>query len=326
VGFHAWSLRFAQDIDENKRGLDLAYNFGRPRFPVFVAGSFARDLAGFVLNEQNASRPARFYGLSVGSSFGFPGPLRAIALRTQYAIQYSELIDALRFPLDPNLLPPALPRLGTNAFLTGSLTYSTVQMQPYDISRSYGPTLTLSATYSEPYLGAQERAVALGWRAEQYVRFGFQESVLAMAYTGSWNAPVALGGYAAQNVPLVDQLVFGTGSPQEYARLRGYPLRRGNQLHVAQLEYRLLIVRINRGLGTLPAFARRIHAAVFCDAGDAYAGSFELRRLGVGAGGELRLDWAGGNYATNHTLRLGIARGLTEGGQWQWYVTTLFPF
>jgi hypothetical protein len=96
-------------------------------------------------------------------------------------------------------------------------------------------------------------------------------------------------------------------------------------MQVVQLEYRFLISRINRGVQTLPLFARRVHAAWFVDAGNAYTGRFSLTALGVGAGGELRFDWAAA-YGVNYTLRAGLAHGLTQGGQFQWYTTLARPF
>jgi hypothetical protein len=119
---------------------------------------------------------------------------------------------------------------------------------------------------------------------------------------------------------------MGRGAPGDYARLRGYPMRYGDQLHVAQVEYRALLMRINRGIDTLPLFARRVHSALFVDVGDAFvAGAFEPSRIGVGVGAELRLDWAA-QYGNNYMLRAGLARGLTQGGVWQWYTTLAFPF
>jgi hypothetical protein len=107
----------------------------------------------------------------------------------------------------------------------------------------------------------------------------------------------------------------------------GQAFRRGDQLHVLQAEYRFLISRINRGLSTLPIFARRVHAAVFSDVGDAFFGRFNVRRLSAGFGAELRFDWAGGlAYASNYSLRAGIARGVTAGGLLQWYLTLAVPF
>ena len=80
-----------------------------------------------------------------------------------------------------------------------------------------------------------------------------------------------------------------------------------------------------RGPQTLPVFARRLHAAVFSDIGDAWTGDFQFANLSVGIGAELRFDWSS-DYGRELTLRLGIAQGLTEGGVFQWYasMTRLF--
>lgn len=327
VGFHAYSLRIAQDLDENKRTIGFSYAYGRTRFPFFLSGSVQRDRIAFAIDQRNESAEVRNFQLSVGTTFGFPGPLRAIAVRTEYAVAHSDILDARRYDLDPSFAPPNLPRGGTDSSLSASFTYSTVQRQPYDISNSYGQSLSLWSAYSEPYLGARTRSIALGGRAEQFVRFDFRESVLAFAYTAQWHRSVTLGGYAAQIQPILDTIVQGKSAPGDYARLRGFQPRSGDQLQVAQAEYRLLIARINRGLSTLPIFARRVHAAIFVDAGDAYVGHFDPKRVGVGVGAELRLDWGGGlSYTSNYTLRAGIARGVTNGGVFQWYLTLALPF
>jgi WD40-like Beta Propeller Repeat len=327
VGFHAYSLRFAQALQDNARSVEIAYSYQRPRFPVYLRGAVQRgERGGLRVNDQQLGWDARSFQLVAGASFGFPRALRSLSLRTEYAIGTVNALEPFRLPVDPNYPPPAVPSTGYDARISASLTHATAQSQPFDISRSWGHVISLWATFAEPLLGAKARALSLGGRAEQYVRFDFQESVLAFAYTAAWNTPVALGGYPAQVAPVLDGLIAGRGAPGDYARLRGYPMRYGDQLHVAQVEYRALLVRINRGIDTLPLFARRVHAALFVDAGDAFvSGAFEPSRIGVGVGAELRLDWAA-QYGSNYMLRAGLARGLTEGGAWQWYTTLAFPF
>lgn len=326
VGFHAYSVRFAQDLHENARSVDVAYTYQRPRFPVYLRGGMQRgERGGLVVNDRQLGWEARSFQLVLGASFGFPRALRSLNLRTEYAIGRVDALDPFRLGVDPNYPPPLVPRTGYDARLSLSLTHATAQAQPFDISRSWGHVISLWATLLEPYLGSTQRAIALGGRAEKYVRFDFRESVLAFAYTAAWNTPVSLGGYPAQVAPVIDSLVAGRGAPGDYARLRGFPMRYGDQLHVAQVEYRALLVRINRGIDTLPIFARRVHSALFVDVGDAFTGSFDPQRVGVGVGAELRLDWAA-QYGSNFMLRAGLARGVTEGGVWQWYTTLAFPF
>jgi Tol biopolymer transport system component len=326
VGFHAFSLRFAQDVNENERAVDLAYTYQRPRFPVFLRGGIQRGKrGGLVVNDQQLTWDARSLQLAVGASFSFPRSLRGLSLRTEYGIGHVDALEPFAFGVDPNYPPPTIPRPGYDARISAAVTHASAQSQPFDISRSWGHVISLWASLSEPYLGGYVRAISLGGRAEQYLRFDFRESVLALAYTAAWNTSVSLGGYPAQVAPVLDSLIGGKGAPGDYARLRGFPVRYGDQLHVAQAEYRLLLVRINRGIETLPVFARRVHAALFADAGDAFWGAFDVTRLGVGVGAELRLDWAA-QYGNNYMLRAGLARGVTRGGVWQWYTTLAFPF
>ena len=45
----------------------------------------------------------------------------------------------------------------------------------------------------------------------------------------------------------------------------------GDHVAVGNLDYRLPLARIQRGLGTLPFFLRTAHAAIFADAGHAWS-------------------------------------------------------
>jgi hypothetical protein len=326
VGFHSYSLRIAQSLEANARSVDVAYAYQRPRFPVYLRGGVQRgERGGLIVSGRELGWDARSYQIVMGASFGFPRALRSLNLRTEYGIGLVNALEPFKLGVDPNYPPPIIPEPGYDARFSVSLTHATAQQQPFDISRSWGHVISLWATASEPYLGGVQRASAVGGRLEQYFRFDFRESVLALAYTGAWNTPVSLGGYSSQPTPILDSLVSGRGAPADYARLRGFPMRYGDQLHVAQLEYRALLVRINRGIDTLPIFARRVHSALFVDAGDAFTGRFDVRNVGLGVGAELRLDWAA-QYGNNYMLRAGVARGLTQGGVWQWYTTLAYPF
>ena len=64
----------------------------------------------------------------------------------------------------------------------------------------------------------------------------------------------------------------------------------GTRAAVVNLDYRFPLLRIDRGLGTVPAFARVIHGAVFFDAGHAWVDSFRRSEVTVSVGAELSLD------------------------------------
>ena len=95
--------------------------------------------------------------------------------------------------------------------------------------------------------------------------------------------------------------------------LRGYPPNefRGQNAALVSFEYRFPIENLERGDGQAPIFLRRVHGAVFAEAGNAWDGTFhgsDLKRA-VGAEARMDLDLA---YRLPITLRLGTARGLDE--------------
>jgi hypothetical protein len=64
--------------------------------------------------------------------------------------------------------------------------------------------------------------------------------------------------------------------------------------------------RIDRGAGTLPVFARTVHAAVFADVGHAWSEAFARRDVARSFGAELSLDAVLG-YALPVTFTGGAA-------------------
>jgi hypothetical protein len=328
VGFHSWSLQLAQGLEEiREREMDIGYSYGRPRFPLLLRISLRDQLRNdLVINDRRKQWDALSWGLSVGTNFVFPRALRSLSLRAEYGLGFLDGEPSVGPSLDPNYAPPRLPPLGLDTRANFNLTHSSAQRQAFDISDSYGHVATFGFSLRDPAIGSRQRSQGMSLRVEQFLRLGFRESVLAVAYTGGWDTPASLGGYPAQLVPLFDYITGTRGAPADYARLRGFPGRKGDQLQVLQVEYRILLSRINRGSQTLPLFARRVHAAFFMDAGDAYSGNFAWSRVGVGAGAELRLDWSSDYGSSNFTLRAGLARGLTRGGELQWYTTMARPF
>jgi Tol biopolymer transport system component len=109
--------------------------------------------------------------------------------------------------------------------------------------------------------------------------------------------------------------------------LRGYPANvlRGEKAFLGSLEYRFPVTNVEKGAGTTPFFYRRLHGAVFFEAGSAwnggYAGSSDLRRS---IGAEARLDMTFAFYLPI-TLRLVVARGLDESGETQAYLGLWVP-
>ena len=97
--------------------------------------------------------------------------------------------------------------------------------------------------------------------------------------------------------------------------MQGYAARAvtGSQFHLLNLEIRQRIRNIERGLGTLPIYVRRIHAAALVDVGTAFTDDVSRDDVKVAVGGVLRLDALFG-YFVPGAVELGYAHGLSSDG------------
>jgi hypothetical protein len=75
---------------------------------------------------------------------------------------------------------------------------------------------------------------------------------------------------------------------------------------VANVDFRFPLGYLQRGAGTLPAFVRSIHGALFADVGSAWNGAFHRGDVRRSFGGELSADTILG-YAVPVTFTSGIA-------------------
>jgi outer membrane protein assembly factor BamA len=269
-------------------------------------------------------------GGEVGVSYAFPRAFRRDALSLAYAFTYTRAAEPFttRDP-DPNDAPPQLPERGRFATLRFGWSHSDAERYLYDISPSNGRTMGASAALSEPALGSQYRVLTLATSLTQYVPL-WAHHVLALRYAagvslgdGEHLGVFQLGGFPQVSLVegLADPVILGGQA------LRGYAAgdRAGSQFHLVQLEYRFPIVRLNRGVLTLPVYLNRLWATVFADAGDAFSSAIDLARFRVGVGAELHLDFTL-FYILPLSLRLGYGRGLAEGGLDQFYGHLGVPF
>ena len=93
----------------------------------------------------------------------------------------------------------------------------------------------------------------------------------------------------------------------------------GSHAAVLNADYRAPLMRLDRGWGTIPVFARVMHGASFVDAAHAWDTRFKVADATVSAGAELSLDIVIG-YRLPVTLTTGAAwvsqgRGFTAFGR-----------
>jgi len=108
-------------------------------------------------------------------------------------------------------------------------------------------------------------------------------------------------------------------------RVRGYrqPGPPGRNIAIADLQLRVPLYWVERGIGTAPVFLQNINAALFCDNGVCWNSNLapalaDTFRTGIGA--ELRLDFILGRYVPV-AVTSGLALGLRPQPAPSWYLS-----
>jgi hypothetical protein len=233
----------------------------------------------------------------------------------------------LRQPDDPLPADAYLPLVPTRGFLSsvgGGWRYAKGTSYAKSISPEDAEVVSLVAEYTSPYLGSY--VLDDQNQAQPFEQIQLTGEVREYR-TAPWIPNHVIAGKLAVGAAFGDSLRYGSyrlgGSfgessaytlPDEWRALRGFPVATvdGDWYYLGTLEYRFPIAYIDRGVGTIPFFARYLSAAAFIDAGNAF---YDLDDAGfgailsetlVGAGAELRgtavLGWGWGL-----TVRAGYA-------------------
>lgn len=95
--------------------------------------------------------------------------------------------------------------------------------------------------------------------------------------------------------------------------LRGYPANkyRGQKVGLASAGYRFPVKNLEWGGGNTPFFFKRVHGAVFVEAGNVWDGAFQSREAKKSVGVEARMDMTV-SYFLPVTVGLGLAKALDD--------------
>lgn len=332
VGFMTWNARVAWAIQAEQVDLDLGLRYLRGTFP--VALRFYRrhqDRNDLVVEGVRQGWTERVHGGDISVSRSFPRSFHTTAISAGYSASHVQSVDPFRGELDPNFPAPFLPELGMFTRARLSFSYSDARAQIYDMTTSVGRTASVTMSAADRRIGNPYRTAALSWAFSRFWENPLiHHHIFALRYTGGLSAGdegrralFSVGGFPSPDIQelVLEHPVYGGQA------LRGYAPgdRRGLRFQLVQLEYRFPIVRIQRGVQTLPVFINRLHALVFADYGDAYSTRIDLSTFRVGVGAELLLDFTVG-YFLPFTLRLGFAYGAQERGGPRLYFHLGRPF
>jgi Tol biopolymer transport system component len=202
----------------------------------------------------------------------------------------------------------------TRRSLRAGYAFSTAQQYGYSISTEEGSRATLTAEVSRATVDADPdgpmrgNGIALTSDLRHFVPLGPRHAVLAIraAMAGFIGDDAAEQAFSVSgNGPQSGGFGFGVDA---IGLLRGFSEDAliGTRAAVVNVDYRVPLMRIARGIGTLPGFVRNLHGAVFADVGEAWTTTARWRDVSASFGAEISADTVIG-FVLPFTLTGGVA-------------------
>jgi hypothetical protein len=293
-------------------GFDLLYT-NRTLYPALSA-EVSRDLVTAAAAGPRA--PGYYYERQLGgvlsAQFPFTQAEQAQALTLQYQL-FNLAVDQ-----NPFGVATAPGRLAAARLV---YSYSDAFRFVNSISAERGQRFQLSLRGASPALGGDFSFWQLEGRAQKYFLMPWTRAdglplhhALGIQLAGgvsrgdlSNRHEFFLGGFQQGN--LVQAVLSPASAPANVLRGFAQDAFEGEAYALGTAEYRFPIFSPEIGAWTLPAYLRRIHAALFTDVGDAFTPSLHDFKLHAGAGAELRAEIVLG-WILPTDFRVGCARGL----------------
>ena len=332
VGHHALSANFRQYFRFNEPTGAVDYTFSQ-LLPSFSAGFVRRlvvyDTQGqrFNYNNESPSGSLESYlltGYRERQTSGYARisvpvirhPMHTANAEATYEFTRLRDLDEDREAIDPNApvsLPPAVGDIGSLNF---ALRYNGLRGTRYSYLEETGRSAAVNVSIVDRHLGGKygdikvlasySERLRMPWRGHQVLalRIGAGASAGGLGRLGAFR----VGGPAQQED--VIQAFLRRSAFGEAGALRGFSpgAFRGTYYLVLNTEYRIPLADIERGMGALPGFMRRITAVPFLDYGGAWNGAISRTRLKFGAGASLVFSFRVG-YRETIDLFLTYAHG-----------------
>ncbi len=302
--WHVWSAMGNFRTDNNFFGYGFSYVYQR-FLPIFFGGYNVAavnygDLYGVGINYFENRK--RSYG-----GIGFPflrGRAQAMYFFEDRSSESGIPAGAITFPTT-----------GHYAGFHTQFNYGRLETYPASIGTERGFNLGLNVDVTNSVFGSsnqQEQSLFYG-DMRGYIPLGHSQ-VVALRTAGG----VSFGDRLTQgNYSLGGSLGEGpfTQTSTRLFTVRGIPIGTFSRddVWMASMEYRFPLLRVQRGLGTLPFFLKEGHFALFADVGDGFNRNqtpSKFRPM-LSVGGELRGDFVLG-YGIPVTGRLGYGIVLTN--------------
>ncbi|MBJ6799156.1 BamA/TamA family outer membrane protein [Geomonas propionica] len=316
LGYHSYALSAAYS-GERKRGYyTLLYN-NDSFYPTLTVQAHAEPFLYADLYQNGNDYWELNQGVSVQASI----PINRLESRYRLLAGYEIVDQKALSTLQPGGTLYGVPVFqGRRDNVFAGIDFDDVLKYPYSVSSEEGRRISLLYRYYSRDLGSDINLSEYSAIYQEYLRLPLASPRHQVLY-------LRLAGALADGDLQYGQQAFQLGgAPSDLNKfpLRGYPVRSmaGKYIATGTLEYRAPIMYPLRGIGTIPAFAEKLHGALFVDAGQVWDDrrSFHGNETRVGAGVELRADVTLG-YWVKVTPALGFAHGFNKDGEDQIYFT-----
>jgi WD40 repeat protein len=325
AGIQSWSLSVTYGLSRGDTSFGASY-FTTKFWPSvgFSMGHSTQLSGGLILDGKNVTYSSEAW--AVNGSMGIPllrSPDTSSDLVLGYNMYWLRDTDG-PIPQDPNSAVPRPPITGRFGGVTLSWSMSDVRGFLYSLGPVMGRGVSLTLHFEDPHLGSTQSIVQMSARWDEYLGLPWWGHVLALrAQGGVQKTPTNAGGqYFLGGVPhqdIVSSIINSTRQGGSW--LRGYPpgVVVGHEYELLNVEYRIPLKIIEKGIATIPFYVRRLHLAALVDAGNAFDGAFDPADLLWSVGGSLRLDATFGYYVGG-SLDVGVSRGLSKRGITEWWL------
>jgi hypothetical protein len=194
--------------------------------------------------------------------------------------------------------------------LRGGISFDSSRMFGYSITPEEGGRLAATIETARARGADAPSSVSTVVDARYYQRAWPRHAAIALraAAASSWGDAEALRVFSASGSDAQGGgFRFGSDA---IGLIRGLAADRvfGPHAAVVNIDYRVPLAHIERGLGTAPVLLRAIHTAAFVDAGHAWSDRFARSDIRYAAGAELSIDAMVGYF---------LPLTFTAGGAWR---------
>jgi len=245
-------------------------------------------------------------------------PIHSANASASYSYTQYDNLDAGN-AVDPNAPATQIPAVGGLGQVEFALNYNNFRGVKFGYAGETGRGAAMRVTVIDRHLGGRFGDVQISANYTELLRMPWRgHQVLALRVAGGASAgglrgrgAFFVGGYSQQED--VIRTLLMRSAIGEAGVLRGYqPGAFGGRYYtVLNAEYRIPIADVERGLGSLPLFMRRVTMVPFTDLGGAWSRDFTRQALHWGVGAALVLSFKLG-YLDAVDLFVQYARGFDD--------------